>query len=210
MDNINFKGFTAIDNSILFDSNISDSSKIFLMKVSHILSTKQENFNPCKDWLLKVCNITKSMYEKVMKELKDYIELVKVRKGSKYEYTYKLLKDIFTPVEKANKNQIKEKMTLIKGQQFNKACTFTDFLIYKLTPSEERVYRCLMLFLEKDKSKVSISQQNIADKTGINLRTVQRILKALVEKKFIEIEKKKEIMGHYNEYRLLVFPSNML
>lgn len=117
MDNINLKGFTAIDNSILFDSNLSANSKIFLMKIRHILTTKQESFNPCKAWILKVCDITKSMYEKVMKELKDYIELVKVRKGSKYEYTYKLLKDIFTPVEKANKDQSKGTDKQLDGQQ---------------------------------------------------------------------------------------------
>lgn len=117
MDNINLKGFTAIDNSILFDSNLSDNAFRFLMKIRHILTTKQQSFNPCKAWILKVCDITKSMYEKVMKELKEFIELVKVRKGSKYEYTYKLLKDIFTPVEKASKECNKEPKKQLEGQQ---------------------------------------------------------------------------------------------
>ncbi len=66
MDNINLKGFTAIDNSILFDSNLSDNAFRFLMKIRHILTTKQESFNPCKAWVLKVCGISEKMYRKVL------------------------------------------------------------------------------------------------------------------------------------------------
>ena len=108
MKKINWKGFTCLDNSILFDDKLSDQAKIFLMKIRHILTTKQSGFNPTKAFILRTCNLTKCKYDKVMQELKNFVEIVRSRSGKSWVYTYNLLAEIFTPVVKEAKKVIEK------------------------------------------------------------------------------------------------------
>lgn len=84
---------------------------------------------------------------------------------------------------------------------------FEEYLFKKLTPTEERIYRVLLFYAMREINEiVKISQQDIAQNAHISIKTVIRSLKKLVEKEFIEIEKQKQILGHYNSYKLLVLP----
>lgn len=84
---------------------------------------------------------------------------------------------------------------------------FEEYLFKKLTPTEERIYRVLLFYAIREINEVvKINQLEIVQKTHISARTVIRCLKKLAEKEFIEIEKQKQVLGHYNSYKLLIIP----
>lgn len=84
---------------------------------------------------------------------------------------------------------------------------FEEYLFKNLTPAEERIYRILLFYPAGKVNKIiKISQQELAQEAHVSTSTVKRCLKKLVEKKFIEIKKQKQILGHYNSYKLLILP----
>lgn len=84
---------------------------------------------------------------------------------------------------------------------------FEEYLFKNLTPAEERIYRILLFYPAGKVNKIiKISQQELAQNAHISIKTVIRSLKKLVEKEFIEIEKQKQVLGHYNSYKLLIIP----
>ena len=75
-----------------------------------------------------------------------------------------------------------------------------------LSASEYNVYDCLLDHKNKNEKYAYPSQVTIADESNLSIRTVKRVIKKLVEKNFIRIEKMKKRLGHYNKYELLVVP----
>ncbi|MDZ4993310.1 hypothetical protein GNF80_10080 [Clostridium perfringens] len=92
------RGFTKVDNSILFNSNLSNNSKLIYIFIKHYSSIS--NFKLSKSLLLKDSGLSKNTLEKSLKELKEkgLIFLNSERHGSKNIYWYSLLevKDIKT------------------------------------------------------------------------------------------------------------------
>lgn len=106
-----FKGFSTLDvDKILVNKGMSDSTVRFIGIMRHLIVTKKDDFVITKKYILEVCNFGERKYRKAMKEAKDYIRLTRKRVGSKWSYTYELLKETFTrtpkKVEKTEENPV--------------------------------------------------------------------------------------------------------
>ncbi|MGL4992209.1 MAG: helix-turn-helix domain-containing protein [Sarcina sp.] len=83
---------------------------------------------------------------------------------------------------------------------------FDEICWMNLTPVQERIYRYLLSCRNTNHDFCFPGQNLIAEKTGVNVKTVQRSIKVLEEKEFLVVEKMKAIIGNYNRYKLLIVP----
>lgn len=84
------KGFTKIDNSIIFDSELSLEALGLYIKLQHLASIP--NFSIKRDYIKSISGYGETAFRRVWKELKDkgVLTEVKTRSKGKYEYTYTL------------------------------------------------------------------------------------------------------------------------
>lgn len=83
-------GFTKIDNSIIFDSNISLEALGLYIKLSHFSNIK--SFSIKRDYIKSISGYGETAFRRVWKELKDKGLLIetKINNKGRYEYSYTL------------------------------------------------------------------------------------------------------------------------
>lgn len=82
------KGFTKIDNKILFDSNLSLEAIGLYIKIKHLYSIP--NFVIRREYIKSISGYGETAFRRVWKELKEkgVLTEIKNRNKGKYEYTY--------------------------------------------------------------------------------------------------------------------------
>ncbi|MGL4874644.1 MAG: hypothetical protein ACRC30_08345 [Clostridium sp.] len=140
----NVKGFTSLNNSILFDNSISSNAKILYMQFKHFSNIP--NFIIRKAIILKESGLSKNTFDKYLKELKDkcLIFVNAVRKGKAYEYFYTLhkveVKEVDKPVKEdkpviqkeSSQSELIEDGTKIKlNDNQYKICKSLDYIVVK-------------------------------------------------------------------------------
>lgn len=90
------KGFTKVDNSIIFDMNLSLEALGLYIKLKHLSTI--ENFKINREYVKSISGYGETAFRRVWKELKDKGVLIetKSRNKGRYEYTYEV---------KANENK---------------------------------------------------------------------------------------------------------
>lgn len=84
------KGFTKIDNSIIFNSDLSLEALGLYIKLKHLSTI--DNFSIRRDYIKSISGYGETAFRRVWKELKDKGVLIetKSRNKGRYEYTYEV------------------------------------------------------------------------------------------------------------------------
>ncbi|MCT8975472.1 hypothetical protein N4T77_02560 [Clostridium sp. CX1] len=107
------KGFTKINNSIIFDANLSLEAIGLYAKLQYLSTIK--NFSIKRDYIKSISGYGETAFRRVWKELKDKCVLVesKTRNKGRYEYVYSVKTDlvedkaeITAPVEESKTKHI--------------------------------------------------------------------------------------------------------
>lgn len=101
------RGFTKIDNSIVFDLDLSLEALGLYIKIKHLATI--ENFKIRRDHIKSISGYGETAFRRVWKELKDkgvLVETISRNKG-KYEYTYTLEKEDIKTENSKKKEKVK-------------------------------------------------------------------------------------------------------
>lgn len=83
---------------------------------------------------------------------------------------------------------------------------FDEYCRKYLKANQERVYKALLSFKNRKDIFAFPSQDKLAERCRLSVRTIIRAIKVLRELGFLKIHKMKAIIGHYNKYEMLIVP----